>query len=107
MQKGSLPLLSRYGLLKGRFSALSTDAIRAALLEACGYQVQLLEFVDMEHSPKNLLIRAVRKNISLDKRTAAFMEAKELMDAFSFQPTLFTLLKENGYPASGIHQKKS
>ncbi|MBE5039560.1 class I SAM-dependent methyltransferase [Ructibacterium gallinarum] len=96
IQKSSLPLLSRYGLLKERFSALSTDAIRAALLEACGYQVQILEFVDMEHSPKNLLIRAVKKNISLEKRFAAFKEAKELMDAFSFRPTFFTLLTDSG-----------
>ncbi len=52
------PLLS-YGILKERFSALMTDAVRAGILEANGYRTQILEFIDMEHTPKNLLIRSV------------------------------------------------
>lgn len=52
----------RYGILKERFAALLTDALRAELLEQMGYEVQILEFIDMEHTPKNLLIRAVKKN---------------------------------------------
>lgn len=51
----------RYGILKERFAALLTDALRAELLEQMGYEVQILEFIDMEHTPKNLLIRAVKK----------------------------------------------
>ncbi|MFC4601909.1 class I SAM-dependent methyltransferase [Cohnella hongkongensis] len=53
------PLL-KHGILKERFAALATDAIRANLLELAGYRTQLLEFVDLEHTPKNLLIRAVK-----------------------------------------------
>lgn len=53
------PLLS-HGILKERFAALATDAIRAKLLDIMGYRTQLLEFIDMEHTPKNILIRAVR-----------------------------------------------
>ena len=53
------PLL-KYGLLKERISALITDGIRANLLEEQGYQVQVMEFIDMEHTPKNILIRAVK-----------------------------------------------
>lgn len=52
----------RYGLVKERMAALMTDAVRANLLEQYGYDTQILEFIDMEHTPKNILIRAVRKN---------------------------------------------
>lgn len=51
----------RYGLLKERMAALITDGLRAQMLEQLGYQVQVLEFIDMEHTPKNILIRAVKK----------------------------------------------
>ena len=54
------PLL-RHGIFRERFSALMTDAVRAQLLEARGYKVQVLEFIDMEGTPKNLMIRAVLK----------------------------------------------
>lgn len=54
------PIL-KYGLIKERMAALMTDAMRANLMEALGYKVQILEFIDMEHTPKNILIRAVRK----------------------------------------------
>lgn len=92
----NLSLLTRYGLIQERFSALATDAIRGALLEACGYKVQTTEFVDMEHSPKNLLIRGVKKNLPADKRKEALAEAERLMAEFSFEPTLYKLLKKDG-----------
>lgn len=50
----------KYGLIRERMSALLTDAIRADLLEEHGYDTQILEFIDMEHTPKNILIRAVK-----------------------------------------------
>lgn len=53
------PLL-KHGILKERFASLATDAARAQLLELVGYKTQVLEFIDMEHTPKNLLIRAVK-----------------------------------------------
>ena len=56
-----LPVL-KYGILKERMAALITDGIRAELLEEMGYDTQVLEFIDMEHTPKNLLIRAVRRD---------------------------------------------
>lgn len=55
------PLL-KYGIIKERFAALATDALRGEFLENSGYNVQLLEFIDMEHTPKNILIRAVKKS---------------------------------------------
>ncbi len=96
IQGGDLSLLTRYGLIQERFSALATDAIRGALLEACGYQVQMLEFVDMTHSPKNLLIRAVKKPVSMEKRKQAFYEAKALMEQFALSPTLYRMMREAG-----------
>lgn len=62
------PLL-KYGLIKERMSALITDAIRANLLEELGYQVQVMEFIDMEHTPKNILIRAVKDKEGKSKDT--------------------------------------
>ncbi len=52
----------KYGILKERFAAIATDAIRAEVLTREGYKTQILEFIDMEHTPKNLLIRAVKEN---------------------------------------------
>ncbi len=51
----------KYGLIKERLSALVTDSVRACLLEEKGYETQILEFIDMEHTPKNILIRAVKR----------------------------------------------
>ena len=50
----------KYGLIKERMAALVTDALRAQYLEREGYETQILEFIDMEHTPKNILIRAVK-----------------------------------------------
>jgi SAM-dependent methyltransferase len=54
------PLL-RHGIVHERFAALATDALRSLVLEICGYATQVVEFIDLEHTPKNLLIRAVRR----------------------------------------------
>lgn len=88
-----LKILSRYGIIKERFSALATDAIRANLLEYCGYKTQLLEFIDFEHTPKNILIRAVRRPI-MPKQVKENMkkEVDTMMKEFSFEPTLYRLL---------------
>jgi hypothetical protein len=51
----------KYGILKERMAAIITDAVRAELLESKGYRTQIIEFIDMEHTPKNLLIRAIKQ----------------------------------------------
>ena len=90
-----LSLLGRYGIVKERAAALMTDAIRANLLEYCGYKTQLLEFVDMDNTPKNLLIRAIRQD--MPGRGRYLQEVETLMHEFHFYPTLYRLLKEEGY----------
>ena len=93
MHPRELSLLSRYGIVQERFAALATDAIRANLLEYCGYKTQLVEFIDLDHTPKNILIRAAKRPITPKAvRVTALREVRDLMNAFSFTPTLYRLL---------------
>lgn len=91
----SLSIISKYGIIQERVSALMTDAVRGNLLEAAGYKTQLLEFIDIAHSPKNILIRASKSNISSDKKEKALSEVDNLIKEFSFNPTLLNLLKDD------------
>lgn len=86
-----LALLTKYGIIKERMSALMTDAIRANVLEYCGYRTQLLEFIDIAHSPKNILIRAVKGNISAAKKEKAKVEVEKLCKEFHIEQTLAKL----------------
>lgn len=95
MKTDSLSLLTRYGIVQERIAALMTDSVRANLLECVGYKTQLLEFIDIAHSPKNILIRASKTNISKEKKQKALAEVTNLMKQFNLNPTLFNLLKED------------
>ncbi|MDR0949460.1 MAG: SAM-dependent methyltransferase [Lachnospiraceae bacterium] len=94
------PML-QYGIIKERFSALLTDSIRACLLESEGYRVQILEFIDMEHTPKNLLIRAVlRHGMRNDrKEQTTFEQCEDLIQFFHISPTLKRLLESSSTTA--------
>ena len=78
-----------------RMAALLTDGIRAKLLENAGYETQILEFIDMEHTPKNLLIRAVKRQEGSKKLPE---ELKACMEAYHVKPTLADLLTEKEEP---------
>ena len=87
--------ITDYGILKERFCALATDGIRAKILEEQGYDTQILEFIDMEHTPKNLLIRAIhRKKQSDKKKEKAAQQVDTFCKQFGFTPTLWKLLQE-------------
>ena len=81
------PIL-KHGLLKERFSAIVTDALRAEYLEREGYEVQVLEFIDMEHTPKNILIRA----IDTGKKGKNSKRIKDCEAFLNVEPTLGRLL---------------
>lgn len=79
-----------YGVIKERMAALFTDAIRAQLLEGQGYRTQILEFIDMEHTPKNLLIRAVKQGGPRDNGE----KIQEFLDFLHGEPTLYRLFRD-------------
>lgn len=87
----------RYGLIKERLSALITDALRADILEGAGYYVQILEFIDMEHTPKNILIRAVKndKKSDLASINENIQKYESLREFLNVNPKLEQLLKED------------
>ena len=85
--------MMKYGIIKERTAALATDALRGVMLEHCGYKTQLLEFVDMAHSPKNILIRAVKANVSKDKKERSLNEAKDMCKFIGVEPAIVKLLE--------------
>lgn len=87
----------KYGLIKERLSALITDALRADILEGAGYYVQILEFIDMEHTPKNILIRAVKndKKSDLASINENIQKYESLREFLNVNPKLEQLLKED------------
>ena len=91
-----LSILSRYGIIKERAAALMTDAVRGNLLEVCGYKTQLLEFVDLSHTPKNILIRAVKANINVKVKKDRLDEVIRLCEQFDLKPMLLNLLDKSG-----------
>lgn len=88
MKNDLLSPVLHYGILKERMAALMTDGLRAQILEANGYRTQILEFIDMAHTPKNLLIRAVYNGHCADNKN----QINELLAAFDVNPTLYRLL---------------
>lgn len=81
----------RYGLIQERLSALFTDALRADLLEENGYETQILEFIDMEHTPKNILLRAVKTQ----KKEKVSPVSGQLSGFLHVHTTLQRLLEED------------
>ena len=88
---GDFDLLLEHGLIKERFSALLTDSIRADILKKCGYEVDIIEFVDFAHSPKNLMLRCKLKK----SQTPDLGDIAALTEKYDFTQKLYDLVKNS------------
>ncbi|MBP3539362.1 MAG: SAM-dependent methyltransferase, partial [Oscillospiraceae bacterium] len=88
---GELDIFMSHGIIKERMSALLTDAVRAAVLEDMGYKVDMIEFIDFEHSPKNLMIRAAANGAKGERRIKS---ARAMADKYGFRHTLLELVEK-------------
>lgn len=88
---GQLDLLLNHGIIRERLCALLTDSIRAAVLEARGYELDMIEFIDFAHSPKNIMLRA---GYTGRCRTGGLEQALALQEQYGFKQTLLELQRE-------------
>ena len=110
LRESALAPITSFGITKDRFAAIATDTMRAALLTACGYQTQVMEFIDMEHTPKNLLIRAIKRTSGSVGAKAlaanALSEVRHLRSQLGIEPlTLERRLNDPGVLKSPDHPK--
>jgi hypothetical protein len=98
----ALSLLTEHGILRERLASLATDALRAKVLDLIGYRTQVVEFIDLEHTAKNLLLRAVRRDrpaAPSPEEMAAYQDFKRLLGVRQFR--LEAALGELFGPSSG------
>ncbi|MGL5903005.1 MAG: class I SAM-dependent methyltransferase [Cetobacterium sp.] len=91
--KGVLSPLGNHGILQEKFSSLATDALRALALELCGFNTKVIEFIDMEHTPKNILIKAIKGSISEEKLIQKREEYNRYIQFLGVNPLIDDLLK--------------
>jgi hypothetical protein len=94
-QKSNIML--KHGIFKDRVTALVTDTMRTQLLEASGYKVQSMEFIDLEHTAKNILLRCVKTNKSDKQKDDAFKLYQDFRDQWEISPYLEKMMLENNY----------
>ena len=85
------PMVLKHGILKERFGDILTDAIRAQILRIMGYRTEIIEFVGDEHTPRNIMIRAVKTQAPLDQ--TAVNRYKDLVNFWNLTPKLSQLVK--------------
>lgn len=93
IKNDDLSSMLSYGILKERFSSLLTDSLRADALKLCGYKTNIIEFIDMEHTPKNIMIKAI-KNKKFTKDVKNINAFENLIKNFNVNPTIYNLLKD-------------
>lgn len=106
IENETLAPVLKYGLLKERMSALITDGLRAGLLEQQGYNTQILEFIDMEHTPKNILIRAVKRKNGKKAEAASAAAFENCTEALHADLTLEKLLNAGTSPAESYRSRR-
>lgn len=90
MNNSAFSVITEHGILKERFSAVLTDAIRARIIGLMGYKSEVMEFIEIENTPKNIMIRSVRNNKPMDM--AKKQELDELIKEYNISPTLYNLI---------------
>ena len=90
-------IMLKHGIFKDRVTALVTDTMRTQLLEACGYKVQSMEFIDLEHTAKNILLRCVKTNKSDKQKEDAFKLYEDFRNQWEIKPYLEKMMMENNY----------
>lgn len=84
--------IGKYGILFEKYTSLATDAFRAQALELCGYKTQVMEFIDMEHTPKNILIRGIKDKTNTEALKRRFNEYEKFKSFLGIEPLLDSLL---------------
>lgn len=85
-------LIGRHGILMEKYTTLATDAFRAQALELCGYKTQVMEFIDMEHTPKNILIRGIKDRVNKEVLAEKYEDYKKFIEYLGIEPYLDQLL---------------
>ena len=84
--------IGKHGILFEKYTSLATDAFRAQALELCGYKTQVMEFIDMEHTPKNILIRRIKDKVNTESLKRRFNEYEKFKSFLGIEPLLDSLL---------------
>lgn len=90
----NLKIMVDSGIILEKFSTLATDSFRSLALELCGYKVKMAEFIDMEHTPKNILIKAIKSNISSKQLKQKLEEYNKFKNFLAINPLIESLLKK-------------
>ena len=86
-------VIGKHGILLEKFTSVATDAFRAQALELCGFKTQVMEFIDMEHTPKNILIRGIRDKVKPETLEKKYIEYETFKKFLGIEPILDELLK--------------
>ncbi len=90
INNNAFPMITEHGILKERFAAMLTDSIRSRILNLMGYKSEIMEFIEIENTPKNLMIRSVKNNKPMDNDKK--YELDKIIELYGISPTLYNLI---------------